>query len=415
MKKRRLDASIFGDPAPGDPADEVLSEGDPAPDREEASGRASADVPAGAADVAPPRRTDQSRRARRRRRKGRRRLLVMFLAVALVAGAGSAAIGVLRPLVSSLTSSNDYLGAGSGTVTVVVRTGDAGRTIGAALEKAGVVKSAKAFTDAAAKDPRSGSIQPGTYTLHSHMSAASALATLLDPANRTVPRVTVREGLWVSEVIRALSAGTGQPLADYTAALKDPAALGLPTVAKGNAEGYLFPSTYEFEASTPAAEQLHTMVAKSLEELGKLGVTPDRMQRVLTVASIVEGEVSATADRPKVARVIENRLARPMLLQMDSTVHFIAQRRGKAGTTGAERANKSPYNTYLFAGLPPGPINSPGLSAIKAAVGPAAGPWLYFVAVNPETGETRFAVDVAGHLANVTLFQKWCTDHPGKC
>jgi UPF0755 protein len=346
---------------------------------------------------------------------GRRRFIVMFVALALVAGAGAAAISVLRPLVSSLTSSNDYLGAGSGTVTVVVRTGDAGRTIGAALENAGVVKSAKAFIDAAAKDPRSGSIQPGTYTLRSHMSAASALATLLDPANRTVPRVTVREGLWVSEVIRALSAGTGQPLADYTAALKDPAALGLPTVAKGNAEGYLVPSTYEFEAHTPAAEQLHTMVAKSLEELGKLGVTPDQMQRVLTIASIVEAEASASADRPKVARVIENRLSRPMLLQLDTTVSFISQRRGKVGTTDAERASKSPYNTYLFAGLPPGPIDSPGLSSMQAAINPAPGPWFYFVAVNPDTGETRFAVDAAGHAANVKLFQKWCSDHPGKC
>jgi len=415
VKKRRLDASIFGDPAPGDPADEVLADDDPARDREEAPGRGSADVPEGAADVAVTRRNDESRRARRRRRKGRRRLLVMFLAVALVVGAGAAAIVVLRPLVSSLTASNDYTGAGSGTVTVVVRAGDAGRTIATALEKAGVVKSAKAFTDAAAKDPRSGSIQPGTYTLHSHMSAASALATLLDPANRTVPRVTVREGLWVSEVIRALSAGTGQPLADYTAALKDPAALGLPTVAKGNAEGYLFPSTYEFETNVSAAEQLHTMVAKSLAELGKLGVTPDRMQRVLTIASIVEAEVSASADRPKVARVIENRLAKPMPLQMDSTVHFISQRRGKAGTTDAERMSKSPYNTYLVAGLPPGPIDSPGLSAITAAVNPAPGPWLYFVAVDPETGETRFAVDAAGHEANAKLFQKWCSDNPGKC
>ncbi|MEO8555925.1 MAG: endolytic transglycosylase MltG [Actinomycetota bacterium] len=415
MKKRRLDASIFGDPAPEDPADEVLADDDHARNREAAPGRASADSPEGVADASPTRRTDENRRARRRRRNGRRRLLVMLVALALVTGGGAAAVTVLRPLISSLTASDDYVGAGTGTVTVVVQAGDAGRTIATALEKAGVVKSTKAFTDAAAKDQRSASIQPGTYTLHSQMSAASALTMLLDPANRTVPRVTVREGLWVSEVIRALSADTGQPLADYTAALKDPAALGLPAAAKGNAEGYLFPATYEFEASTTAAEQLHTMVAKSLAELGKLGVTPDRMQRVLTIASIVEGEVSASADRPKVARVIENRLAKPMPLQMDSTVHFIAQRRGKAGTTGAERASKSPYNTYLFAGLPPGPIDSPGLSAMKAAVSPAAGPWLYFVAVNPETGETRFAVDVAGHMANVTLFQKWCSDHPGKC
>jgi len=399
MRKRHLETSIFGDPEQN---------------REEPHGRASADSPAGAGGNAPQRGRAESRRAHRRK-KGRRRVIVLLVALSLVAGAGAAAVLVLRPLVSGTSVSNDYVGAGSGSVTVVVHPGDAGRTIAAALEKAGVVKSAEAFLDASAKDPRAGSIQPGTYTLHVHMSAASSLAMLLDPANRSVQRVTIREGLWVSEIIHELSARTGRPLADYTLALQDPVMLGLPTAAKGSADGYLFPSTYEFDASVTAAEQLHTMVAKSLEELDKLGVTPDKMQRVLTIASIVEAEASASADRPKVARVIENRLAIQMPLQMDSTVHFISQRRGKAGTTDAERLDKSPYNTYLVTGLPPGPIDSPGLSAMKAAVSPAPGPWLYFVAVNPQTGETRFAVGPDGHAANVKLFQKWCSDHPGKC
>lgn len=399
MRKRHLETSIFGDPEH---------------DHEETHGRSSADSSAGTGGDAPARGRAESRREHRRK-KGRRRIIVLLVALSLVAGAGAAAIFVLRPFVPSMSVSNDYAGVGSGAVTVVVHSGDAGRTIAAALEKAGVVKSAAAFLAASASDPRSASIQPGTYTLRTHMSAASSLAMLLDPANRKVPRVTIREGLWVSEIIHDLSAGTGRPLADYTLALEDPVMLGLPAAAMGSAEGYLFPSTYEFDASVSAADQLHTMVAKTLDELDKLGVTPDKMQRVLTVASIVEAEAKASADRPKVARVIENRLAILMPLQMDSTVHFISQRRGKAGTTNAERLSKSPYNTYLVTGLPPGPIDSPGLSAIKAAVSPAPGPWLYFVAVNPETGETRFAVDAAGHAANVKLFQKWCSDHPGKC
>ena len=339
----------------------------------------------------------------------------MVLAIGLVAGAGVAATLVLAPLVSSLTASNDYTGEGSGAVSVVVHKGDTGRAIGSTLERAGVVKTAKAFTTAALGNPKAGSIAPGTYALRAKMSAASALTMLLDPANRTVPRVTIREGLWTSEIVNALSAATGQPLADYQVALKDPAMLGLPAPAKGNAQGYLFPSTYEFETNATAGEQLRALVAKALEELGKLGVTPDKMQRVLTIASIVEAEASADADRPKVARVIENRLAEPMPLQMDSTVHFISERRGKAGTTDAERASKSPYNTYLVAGLPPGPINSPGRSAMQAAVNPTPGQWIYFVAVNPDTGETRFAVDAAGHAANERLFLAWCTDNPGKC
>ncbi len=394
MKKRHLETAIFGDP---------VHDESPAPDL------------AGDADVARAPRRDESRRAQRRRIKGKRRLVVLLLTLGLVAGAGVAAVRVLAPLVSSLTASNDFTGEGSGAVSVVVHRGDTGRTIGETLEKAGVVKTAKAFAQAAGDSSKAGSIQPGTYALHAKMSATSALAMLLEPANRTVPRVTIREGVWTSEIIRLLSASTGRPLADYVVALKDPAALGLPAAAKGNAEGYLFPSTYEFEKSSTAGEQLHTMVAKSLEELGKLGVVPDTMHRVLTIASIVEAEASASADRPKVARVIENRLAKPMPLQMDSTVSFISGRRDKVGTTVAERASKSPYNTYLVAGLPPGPIDSPGLSALQAAINPTPGPWLYFVTVDPDTGETRFAVDEVAHAANVKLFRAWCSAHPGKC
>jgi len=361
------------------------------------------------------RRADRLRRKRRRRVGRSRQMIVMLVALGLVVGTGAVAVSVLWPLVTSLSASNDYTGGGSGAVSIAVHGGDASRTIAAALEKAGVVKTAGAFEDAAAGDPRSGSIRPGIYALHSKMSALSALAMLLNPTNRTVPQVTIREGLWTSEIISALAASTGQPLADYTVALKDPALLGLPAQAKGNVEGYLFPSTYEFETDVSATEQLQTMVAKSLDELRKLGVAPDKAQRVLTIASIVEAEARARPDRPKVARVIENRLATAMPLQMDSTVHFVSHRRGKVGTTKAERLRASPYNTYLVAGLPPGPIDSPGLSAMQAAVNPTPGRWMYFVAVNPQTGLTRFSVDAAGQAVNVKLFLMWCSRNPGQC
>jgi UPF0755 protein len=357
---------------------------------------------------------DRLLRKQRRRLRRTRRMIALVVAFALVVGTGAVAVHVMWPLVTSLTASNDFIGAGSGNVSIAVHDGDASRTIGATLANAGVVKTAGAFEDAAANNPQSGSIEPGIYSLHSKMSARAALAMLLNPANRTVSRVTIREGLWTSEIISRLAGATGQPLADYTAALKSPA-LGLPAQANGNAEGYLFPSTYSFEPKTTALAQLQMMVVQSLNELGTLGVTPDKAQRVLTVASIAEAEAQASSDRPKVARVIENRLAKGMPLQLDTTVSFISQRRGKVGTTDAQRATKSPYNTYLVAGLPPGPIDSPGLSAIQAALNPTSGPWLYFVAVNPTTGETRFAVDAAGHAANVKLFLAWCAKNPGKC
>jgi len=342
-------------------------------------------------------------------------MIALLVAMTLVIGAGAAAVSVLWPLVTSLTASNDYPGSGSGTVFVTVNPGDTSSTIGVALERGGVVKSAKAFKDAAAGNPRSAAIQPGVYAARKGMSALSALAILVDPANRNVPRVTIREGLWTSEVIKTLATATGRPLAEYRVALASPELLGLPSQARGKAEGYLFPSTYEFAADATAAEQLHTMVAKSLAVLRTLRVVPARVHRVLTVASIVEAEGRSSADRPKVARVVENRLVRAVRLQMDSTVHYVSQRRGKAGTTTRERLSVSPYNTYRVAGLPPGPIGSPGLSALKAALSPTPGRWMYFVAVNPATGATRFSVDAAGHAANVKLFLAWCARNKGQC
>lgn len=361
----------------------------------------------------------QATRRPRRRRRGRR-LLVLLLALAIVGGAGYAATSFLKPIVRDLTAGNDYPGPGTGEVQVVVNDGDTGRNIGATLQKAGVVKSATAFLDAAAADPRSASIQPGTYTLRKQMSAREALAVLVDPKNRSVPRVTIREGLWRNEIFAALSKATGVPLADYEAAAKQPDALGLPAAAKGNLEGYLFPSTYEFPSKATATEQLKTMVAKTIDELDKAGVAEADRQRVLTVASIVEGEVSGDADRAKVARVIENRLhskGAPNfgLLQMDSTVHYAVQKRGKAGTTPADRNSPSRYNTYKVPGLPPGPINSPGEASIVAAAHPAPGPWMFFVTVDPSTGETRFATTQAEHDKNVLEFQKWCRAHTDQC
>jgi UPF0755 protein len=158
------------------------------------------------------------------------------------------------------------------------------------------------------------------------------------------------------------------------------------------------------------------MVAKTVSELEKAGVAEADMERTLIVASIVEGEVSGDADRAKVARVIENRIktvAAPNygLLQMDSTVHFAVQKRGRAGTSDADRNSSSPYNTYKVQGLPPGPINSPGAASIAAAASPADGSWLFFVTTDPDTGETKFATTTAAHQRNVQEFLAWCREH----
>ncbi len=321
-------------------------------------------------------------------------------------------------MLAQLTASDDFSGAGTGSVTVTIPQGASGRTIGQVLEDAGVVKSGKAFRDAAARNPDAGSIQPGQYALRRQMSAASALTMLLDPSTVQKGRVTVREGLRQTEIVSLLAKETGNPVAEYTAALKDPENIGLPAAAKGKAEGWLFPDTYSFGADVAPKQQLAMMVGRTREVLDSLGVGSSRAQRVLTMASIAEVEASSPADYAKVARVLENRLDDKLgnggKLQLDSTVSYAVGRRSLT-TTSAERAVDSRYNTYRYPGLPAGPISNPGKAAILGVLDPTPGSWLFFVTVDPSTGETKFATTGAEHEANVLKFQAWCQANPGKC
>ena len=132
---------------------------------------------------------------------------------------------------------------------------------------------------------------------------------------------------------------------------------------------------------------------------------------MLIKASIVQAEAGRSQDMPKVARVLENRLARHIPLQLDSTVSYATGHFGIT-TSARDRASRSPYNTYRVAGLPPGPIDSPGIAAVKAVLNPAAGDWLFFVTVNPDTGETKFAVTEAQRVAITREFQAWLRTHP---
>ncbi|WP_347350213.1 endolytic transglycosylase MltG [Intrasporangium sp.] len=395
-----LDSAIFGEH--GEPVD---------------------DATRGAQHGAPPggRAAGRSGRRHGRARSGRshkppllRRIAVIVLALALIGGGVAVAYTYLRPVVSGMFESNDYPGPGSGSVRVVIEHGDTGAAIATALLEAGVVKSTKAYIEAAADNPKSAGIQPGTYRLRRQMSAAEAVAVLVDPGNRITTEVTIREGLWAKEIYAELSRHTGIPVADYAAAARNGAALGLPPAAKGNVEGYLFPASYAFDPGTSAKAQLSQMVAQSVKRLDALGVTDKQMEHVVIVASLVEAEARHPEDRPKVARVIENRLAKKMPLQLDSTVNY-ATGKHAVRTSPADRANKSPYNTYVHEGLPPGPIGNPGESAIQAAVHPAAGPWLYFVTVDLKTGETKFAVTLAEHEKNVVLLDAWCAANKGTC
>lgn len=357
-------------------------------------------------------RRDQERAAVEQPRKRRRRSLTTLVVVSLLVlgGVGGAWLG-LRSLVASFGESDDFPGPGSGKVEVVVASGDTGVAIGRSLAAAGVIKSAKRFREVAAGDERAASIQPGTYVFRKGMTSAAALEVLVDPDRRIVRRVTVREGLRVTQVLDVLAQKGGFDKAELQAALRDPE-LGLPASAKGMAEGYLFPATYEFQPSTTALQALTMMVEKMQETLADLGVPASRERVVLTKAGLIQAEAGSDADMPKVARVFENRLAQDWKLESDATVNYAT---GKFGitTTAADRATKSPYNTYWTKGLPAGPISNPGRAAIEAALKPAPGKWVFFVTVDPDTGETVFSDTKAGHDAAVQRFRKWLREHDG--
>ena len=371
-------------------------------------------------DHRPPPSSRRERRVHGPTPKRGRTVVAVVIAAVLVLAAVVFAFGSLRSLIPSGGEDYaDYEGPGSGQVEVTVEEGQSGSDIASTLTDAGVVASAGAFIQEANADPdKAAKIQPGVYQLKEEMKASDAFAWLADNANRIADGLTIQEGLWRSEIYQKLSESTEIPVEDYESA-ESSDELELPAEADGKVEGWLFPSTYEFEKDATAVQQLNTMIGKTVEELEKIGLPRENWERTLTVASIVEGE-SGAADRGKVARVVENRLEQtdgPTVgkLQMDSTVHYIYQERGKAGTTDEMRADQSPYNTYVHQGLPPGPINNPGAAAIEAAADPEEGDWLFFVTVDPSTGETKFTASPEEHEQNRQEFEQWCSENQDSC
>lgn len=360
-------------------------------------------------------------RVKRRRRNRRiRSAFVILLVLVLLGGAGWFAINqVMDSSSQSAHLADDYPGPGEGGVEVTVDVGESGMEIGQTLVNAGVVKSLDAFTRAFNANKASTSIRPGTYTLKLKMSASEAVAALLDDANRSENTVTVAPGQTAAQIVERIVAVTDFTQEEVDSALADSAAIGLPAEAGGKAEGWLAPGSYELASTDTPATLLSQMVAKTVSELDALGVAAADRQAVLIKASILEREVNIDEYLPKVARVIENRLADPEgetkgLLQMDSTVLYGVGKTGGVPTVD-DLADENPYNTYLHKGLPPTPIAQPAKSAIEAVINPASGPWLYYVTVDLDTGETLFAQTHAEQEANAEKFKAYCAANPGKC
>ncbi|QES04791.1 endolytic transglycosylase MltG [Streptomyces venezuelae] len=229
-----------------------------------------------------------------------------------------------------------------------------------------------------------------------------------EPAVEKPRMLLVPEGWRAGQVYTAVDRMLGLPEGTARKAATAPGThLPLPAAAGGNPEGYLFPATYPvLDATTPDA-LLRFMVDTAGKRFGAARIAQGArahgmsVYETVTAASIVQAEADNPEDMAKVARVVHNRLARGMALQMDSTLNY-ALGRSTVDTSYEDTRTASPYNTYERKGLPPTPIGNPGDEALDAVIRPADGDWLYFVTVAP--GDTRFTADYAAHQQNVAEF-----------
>jgi UPF0755 protein len=307
-------------------------------------------------------------------------------------------------------------GMANGEALVTIESGDTGGPISQTLFEAGVTKTPEAFYDYLIDNGENPVFQPGVFKLQKQMTSEAALAALLDPANKMENTAQLREGLTVEQSLPLLAEGTGIPLADFEAAVADPAAYG---VSAASLEGWLFPATYTFDPGLSATQVIQALVDRTVQSLDASGVPVEDRQRILTIASIIQREARFEADMQKVSTVIQNRLNPNNqetfgLLQMDSTAQYGygEMHDGTVSSSAEALEDDNPWNTYLHPGLPVGPISNPGDTAIAAAMNPAAGDWLYFVTVNLNTGETVFTSNLADHNRAREQWIAWCRDNP---
>lgn len=374
-------------------------------------------------DVPPP------KNKKRRRIGGWIALGVVLLILGGIAGGGyyvwTAYEDKIREVMGWEEPKDYEAGLANGEAFVTVASGDTGSPISQSLYDAGVTKTADAFYDYLITSGQNPVFQPGVYKLQKQMTSEAALAALLDAANKQEFTAQIPEGYTVDGTLERISEGTGIPLADLQAAAADASAYGVPVdpalVAAGGQplEGWLFPATYTFDPSVTAQSAIQTLVDRTIQSLDAAGVPVDRRHEILTTASIIQREARFEADMQKVSRVILNRMDPANqetfgLLQMDSTAQFGygELHEGSASTSEEAQYDPNPWNTYVHAGLPIGPIANPGDVAIDAAMHPADGPWLYFVTVNMDTGETIFTNTYGEHLKYVDQMLAWCSEHP---
>ena len=273
-----------------------------------------------------------------------------------------------------------------------------------------VVKSERAFIQAMRAKPGA-QLQFGSYRLYKHMSGEKALKALLDRSNIVKIKFTVPEGYTVYQTLETIAEASDFTTDDLNAALNQLTQF-LPDGVT-SFEGWLFPSTYEFEHGTDAVDILKEMMDETWALIYKYNVTMDDVEDVLTKASIIQKEVIATADMGKVARVIDNRL------EMDTIISYGVYNGTGKGVLELKQTDlddeEAPYNSRTHTGLPPTPISNPGEDAIAAAINPTPGDWLYFITVDPNSGETLFFESFEDFEDAKLDYKSWCAAHADVC
>ena len=373
-------------------------------------------APVSAMPPRPPHSRREMRR-RRERRKHRKQIMIVIIALAVVLATSCVVIlvGGLRHgaprIVATKEVAPDYPGPGGQPLEFTVESGQGADQVGANLVKAGVVKSTAAFLHAITSTQSESRLLPGVFDLRLRMKASDVVAILTD-SSKAGGFLQVRAGERVRDVVARAAQLSGVPQSEFDALIQAKGEGILPQEAQGNFEGWLQPGEYDVRKAGSAKAILSNLVSKRVEHLDQLGVPggQDR-QTILNTASITEAEVNKSEYYSKVARVIENRLAKGMPLGMDSTVAYSNNVSALKLTDAMLKNADDPYNTRVHPGLPPGPIGSPGDEAIQAVMHPEAGDWLYFVTVNMDTGETRFSDNPDQFNRDVKEYKAWESQH----
>jgi UPF0755 protein len=281
------------------------------------------------------------------------------------------------------------------------------RAAAESLSRAGLIKSPTIFRVYAKFRGGDRQIRPGTYELRKDLGYGG-IFDALTAGKGLVRTVMIPEGYSVSQVIRAVATKLQVPPESVEAAVRDTALRRRLDVPAATLDGYLFPDTYTLPEGATARDAVRLMVRRfeqvwSPRWTARLDSIGLNRNDVLTLASIVEEEAKLPAERPVIAAVYMNRLRSGMRLQADPTVQYALPQHVSRLLYRHLRV-KSPYNTYINKGLPPGPISSPGKASIEAALYPAQVPYKFFVAF-PD-GHHEFRVTQAQHEAIVSVARK---------